>query len=424
MNDIPLGLLYGMLGLLIFLSAFFSSSETAMMALNRYRLRHLEKQKHRGAIRAAKLLKRPDRLIGVILIGNNFVNIFATTIVTVIALRLFGDAGVAIAPIVLTVVILIFSEVTPKTIAALYPQKIAFPASIILTPLLYVMYPLVWLINGISNSLALLFGVDAKKTPKNEHLNPEELRTVVDEAGDLIPDQYQNMLLNILDLGKAMVKDIMIPRSDIFGLDIEEDIDILVEKICSTEYTLMPVYSGDINNIVGVLHMRHATRFMSGNKANITQKDLRRFISNPYFVPESTPLSTQLSNFQTEKHRMGIVVDEYGQVRGLITLQDLLEEIVGEFTTNLASNVMKGIQPCDDGWYLIDGTVAIRDINRLLEWELPSEGPKTLNGLMMEHLENIPQGHVSFALGNYLFKTHDLSSTMIEKAKVKAAVNK
>ena len=419
MNDIPLGLLFGLLGLLLVLSAFFSSSETAMMALNRYRLRHLEKQNHHGAKRAARLLERPDRLIGVILIGNNLVNILASAIATVIALRLYGDAGIAIATLMLTLVILIFSEVTPKTIAALYPQKIAFPASLVLRPLLYLLYPAVWLINGISNALARLFGVDPRVKSKNEHLNPEELRTVVDEAGELIPDQYQNMLLNILDLGKAVVKDIMIPRSDIYGLDIEEDIEVLIEKICTTEYTLIPVYSGDINNIIGVLHMRHATRFMASDHKNITQKDLRRFISNPYFVPASTPLSTQLSNFQIKKHRMGIVVDEYGQVKGLITLQDLLGEIVGEFTTNLAANALGEIQPCDNDWYLIEGSTSIRDINRLLVWDLPSEGPKTLNGLMMEYLENIPKGHVSFMIGKYLFETSVLSSTMIEKARVK-----
>ena len=424
MNDIPLSLLSGLLGLLIILSAFFSSSETAMMTLNRYRLRHLEKKNHRGAKSVAKLLQRPDRLIGVILIGNNLVNILASAIATIIALRVYGDAGIAAATLLLTLVILIFSEVTPKTIAALYPQKIAFPASFILRPMLYLLYPAVWLINGVSNTLARLFGVDPNKISKNEHLNPEELRTVVDEAGDLIPDQYQNMLLNILDLGKAMVKDIMIPRSDIFGLDIEEDIAVLLEKIRSTEYTRIPIYSGDINNIIGILHLRHAARFMAGDDAGITHKDLQRFMSDPYFVPASTPLPTQLSNFQIAKHRMGIVVDEYGQVQGLITLEDLLEEIVGEFTTNLAGNVVGGIQPCENNWYLIEGSTTIRDINRLLVWDLPNNGPKTLNGLMMEYLENIPKGHVSFIIDKYLFETSSLSSTMIEKAKVKIIGNR
>lgn len=420
----PLGWLFATLAFLILLSAFFSSSETGMMALNRYRLKHLVKKKNKGAIRATKLLKRPDRLIGVILIGNNLVNILASAIATVIALRLYGDAGIAVATILLTIVILIFAEVTPKTIAALYPEKIAFPASLILKPLLKLLYPFVWVINHISNYLARLMGIDASNHSGQEHLRPEELRTVVDEAGDLIPDQHQEMLLNILDLEKATVEDIMIPRNEVEGLDLSEDIPSLLKKIRASEYTRLPIYQGNINNVVGILHLRYVSRFMYGDDNEITHDAIKRFAREPYFVPMSTQLHTQLVNFQQQKHRIAMVVDEYGDVQGIVTLEDLLEEIVGDFTTNLAEEQTQDIVSIGYGAYLIEGGTSIRDINRSLDWELPSDGPKTLNGIMMEYLEDIPDGNTSFQIKNYRFETATLSEKMIELARVKAIVNK
>lgn len=418
MNDAPLGLLFSALVGLIFLSAFFSSSETGMMSLNRYRLKHLSKKKHAGAQRVADLLKRPDRLIGIILIGNNLVNILASAIATIIAIRLYGDAGIAIATLLLTLAILVFAEVTPKTVAALYPEKIAFPASLILKPLLYILYPAVWLVNHVSNGLARLFGVDPTKHTRTEHLRPEELRTVVDEAGDLIPDQHQGMLLNILDLEKATVEDIMIPRNEIVGLDLEDDIPALMQQIRNTDYTRLPVYEGDINNVVGLLHLRNVGRFVYGDDSTITHDAIRRFSRDPYFVPESTPLHIQLLNFQKEKRRMGVVVDEYGDVQGLVTLEDLLEEIVGEFTTNRAEEQSEDICSLSGGWFMIEGGTSIRDINRSLGWELPTDGPKTLNGLVVEHLENIPDAHVSFEIERYRFETAEISDKMIAKARV------
>ncbi len=394
-----------------------------MMALNRYRLKHLVKKKNKGAIRATKLLKRPDRLIGVILIGNNLVNILASAIATVIALRLYGDAGIAIATVLLTLVILIFSEVTPKTIAALYPEKVAFPASLILKPLLKLLYPAVWTINHISNYLARLIGIDPSNHHGQEHLRPEELRTVVDEAGDLIPDQHQEMLLNILDLEKATVEDIMIPRNEVEGLDLDEDIPELLKKIRASEYTRLPVYQGDINNVVGMLHLRNVSRFMYGDDGEVTHDAIKRFARDPYFVPISTQLHTQLVNFQRQKRRIAIVVDEYGDVQGIVTLEDLLEEIVGDFTTNLAEETTQDIVSIGDDSYLIEGSTSIRDINRGLEWDLPIDGPKTLNGIMMEYLENIPDGNTSFQIGKYRFETATLSDKMIELAKVKAIVS-
>jgi Mg2+/Co2+ transporter CorB len=391
-----------------------------MMSLNRYRLKHLVKKKHKGATRASELLQRPDRLIGVILIGNNLVNIFATVIATILASRMFGEIGLAVMPILLTIVILIFAEVTPKTIAALHPERIAFPASFVLRPLLLLLYPFVWLVNTVSNSLARLLGVDPDKATNSEHLKPEELRTVVDEHGDLIPDQHQGMLLNVLDLEKATVEDIMIPRNEIIGLDLEIDIHKLLKAIRTSEYTLLPVFEGDVNNIIGTLHLRDAARFIHGDNASVTHEAIRRFTRDPYFIPEGTPLHTQLMNFQQQKNRMAFVVDEYGDIQGIVTLEDLLEEIVGDFTTNMAEEASQEISALEDNWYLVEGSTSIRDINRHLGWELPTDGPKTLNGLIVEHIENIPAGQIGLKINGYLMETVNQTEKMIESARIKA----
>jgi Mg2+/Co2+ transporter CorB len=390
-----------------------------MMSLNRYRLKHLVNKKNKGAIRATELLKRPDRLIGVILLGNNLVNFYAAAIVTVLGGRLYGDLGITIGTLLLTVVILLFSEVTPKTIAALRPEKIAFPATLILKPLLIILYPIVWTVNRISNYLARLLGVDPDTHQHQDHLHPDELRTVVDEAGELIPDQHQAMLLNILDLEKATVEDIMIPRNEVVGLDMDDDIPSLLKKIRAAEYTRLPVYEGDINNVIGMLHLRNASRILYGEDSEVTHEAIKRFTREPYFVPMSTPLHVQLLNFQKQKRRIAIVVDEYGEVQGIVTLEDLLEEIVGDFTTNLAEETSQDITPLEDEWYLIDGSTGLRDINRGLHWRLESQDAKTLNGLMMEYLENIPDGNTGFQLGDYLYETVTLSDKMIEQSKVK-----
>lgn len=420
MEGLSTTLLFGILGFLILISGFFSSSETGMLSLNRYRLKHLVKHKNRGAIRASKLLHRPDRLIGVILIGNNFVNIMATVVASVLTVRLIGEwATVFLMPAILTVVILIFAEVTPKSIAAVYPEKIAFPASILLTPLLWLLLPIVWLINSICNGIAKIFGLDTSRSSLGDHLHPEELRTVVDEAGDLIPDQHQGMLLNVLDLEKATVEDILIPRNEIMGIDLEDSIDKIIDDIQNAEYTLIPVYEGDINRIFGVLHQRNIAKFLkSEGSTAITHESIKNLASKPYFIPESTPLSTQLLNFQKERKRMGIVVDEYGDVMGLATLVDLLEQIVGNFATDAAEEEREEIIECTDNWYLIDASASVRDINRNLGWELPIDGPKTLNGIIVEYLESIPDAQVSFEIEKYRFEIKEIGETRIEKALV------
>ena len=417
MNDIPLNFLFAFLGVLILLSGFFSSSETAMMSLNRYRLRHLEKKNHSGAIRSAKLLRRPDRLIGVILIGNNLVNNFAAALTTLIAIRLYGEESVWTASILLTLVVLIFAEVTPKTIAALHPEKVAFPVSIILKPLLYIFYPAVWIVNHVSNGLSKMIGINASASPMTDHLHPDELRTVLHEAGELIPDQHQGMLLNILDLDKASAEDIMIPRNEVIGLNLEESTEVLLQQLSEVNYTRIPVYEGDINNVVGILHLRFSPRFLSKGTKDL-HSSIRQHMSKPYFIPESTPLHTQLLNFQKEKHSMALVVDEYGDIQGLVTIEDLLEEIVGDFTTNESEDQQQDIRSLENDWYAIEGSASIREINRSLGWSLPTDGPKTLNGLMMEYLETIPKGHIGFNIADYRFETQVISNTMIETARV------
>lgn len=420
MDETPLNVLFTALAVLILLSAFFSSSETGMMSLNRYRLRHLVKKGHKGAMRAASLLRRPDRLLGVILIGNNLVNVWATAIVTIIGVRLYGEAGIAIATTLLTLVLLIFAEVTPKTIAAQYPERIAFPASIIVKPLLWILYPVVIVVNAVANVLAKLLGANPNaKVHLADHLHPDELRTVVDEAGDLIPDQHQGMLLNVLDLEKATVEDIMIPRNEVVGIDLEDDIPTILERIRTSEYTRLPVYEGDINNIIGVLHLRNSVRFMLGEDDTVTHEAIRSQMYTPYFVPESTPLHTQLMNFQKEKRRFAILVDEYGDIQGIVTLIDLLEEIVGDFSTDIAEETEPEVVPLDDDWYLVDASASVRDINRQIGWKLPTDGPKTINGLIVEYLENIPDAVCSFDIDSYRFELTRLAETRIEATKMR-----
>ncbi len=385
-----------------------------MMALNRYRLKHLIKIKRTGALTASKLLSRPDRLIGLILIGNNFVNIAASSIATVIALRLWGDAGVAIATGMLTLVILIFAEVTPKTLAAIHPERIALPAALILKPLLFLFYPMVWIVNFICNQLLRLLGVRIDDERANK-ITQEELRTVVNEASALIPKRHQSMLLSILDLEKVTVEDIMVPRNEIVGIDLDDSVDDIIDQLRTCRHTRLPVYKGDINNITGFLHSRNAIRFLTDDE--LTKESIAQQTAEPYFIPESTPLNTQLLNFQKEKRRIGLVVDEYGDILGIATLEDILEEIVGEFTTDAAAS-NKEIHPQNDGTYIIDGTANIREINKSLKWRLPAHGPKTLNGLIMESLESIPDANVAIKIDNYYIETLQTKDNIVKSARI------
>ena len=365
-------------------------------------------------MRAARLLENPDRLIGVILIGNNFVNIMASSLATIIAIRLWGDSGIFVSTILLTAIILIFAEVTPKTIAALHPELIAYPSSLLLIWLQKIFHPLVWLVGTVSNFLVKLLGFEVSPG-NNHHLSTEELRTVVDESSASMPLQRQNMLLNVLDLEKVTVNDIMVPRNEVVGIDLDDDIEEIIESLMNSSHTRIPVYNKDLNNVVGILHMRNITRLMKTEEPN--KAELMQLTRDAYFVPESTPLTTQLVNFQKQKRRIAIVVDEYGDVKGIVTLEDILEEIVGNFTTNLSEET-SDIHPQPDGSFLIDGSTSIRDINRALDWDLPIDGPKTINGLLTELLESIPDNNVGIRLPFHCAEIIHVKDNMIKTVRM------
>jgi Mg2+/Co2+ transporter CorB len=388
-----------------------------MMSLNRYRMRHLAKQGHSGAKRASKLLARTDRLIGVILIGNNFVNIAAASIATIIAQRIWIDnpeLGVTIATILLTLVILIFAEVTPKTIAANHPEKIAFPASFLLQPLLILLMPFVYVVNVIANLLIRMTGLKLDQNSK-DLLSTEEFRTLVHEAGVLIPPRRQQMLLSILDLETVRVNDIMIPRSEIVGIDIDDDIRDIENILRNSQHTRLPVWKGNVNNIVGMLHMRNAAKVLSQNSFN--KAELLQVTRDPYFVPETAQLHNQLFNFQKEQRRIAIVVNEYGNVQGIATLEDILEEIVGDFTSDMSAT-SQDITPQDDGSFIIDGSTNIRDLNKALKYVLPITGPKTFSGLIIEHLESIPESNICLKINDYCIEVLKVKANTIASAKI------
>jgi len=424
-NEIPLGILFTILALLIVLSGFFSSSETALMTLNRYRLRHLAKAGHRSARLAARLLERPDRLIGVILLGNNFVNILAASLTTVIALRLYGQGAIAAASVLLTLVILIFAEVAPKTLAALHPERLAFPFSWPLSLLLRVLYPLVWVTNGIANGILRLFRIHPEDAT-GDALSREELRTVLNEAGAMIPRRHQRMLTNILDLEKATVEDIMVPRNEIVGIDLEDDWEDIVHQLAASQHTRLPVYRESVDDVIGIIHMRRVVSDLL--KHQLTRETLLERTNDPYFIPEGTKLHTQLLNFQRSRRRIGMVVDEYGEIMGLVTLEDILEEIVGEFTTDPAAG-SRHLRLQEDGSYLAQGNISVRELNRVLDWGLPTDGPKTLNGLVMEHLQSIPEAGISLIIHGFPVtivqtKENKVRTAAIQPRRIRAVVRR
>lgn len=414
MNELSTASLFTILFILIVLSGFFSGSETALMTLNRYRLKSLADKGHKGAKLATNLLKRPDRLLGLILLGNNIVNIFAATIATVIALRLYGEIGLAIAPIALAFIILIFAEVTPKTLAALKPEKLAFPSAFVYTVIATPLYPFVWLVNIFSNTLLRLIGMHPDKVKKQE-LSADELRAVVIEAEHFMPQAHSDMLLGILDLEQVSVEDIMVPRNEITGIDLNDDWTDIEHQITHSQRTRVPVFHDSIDNTVGVLHLRKVLNLFSRDELNM--KTLKGLIAPAYFIPAGTSLTRQLLNFKDNRRRSGLVVDEYGSIQGLVTLEDILEEIVGQFTTDSPTRNL-GIHQQKDDAYLIDGNTHIRDINRTLNWSLPAKGPKTLNGLILEHMEIIPQTGTSLMIDSYTIEIMRSSNNAVQTAKV------
>ncbi len=401
MNDISLSILFGILVALLLLSAFFSGSETALMTLNRYRLQHQVKQKHKGATKAHRLLQRPDRLMGLILLGNNFVNICASSLATIIAIRLINEGIINLgqeeillaSTMTLTLVVLIFSEVTPKTLAAIKPEILAYPAAWVYTPLLKLLYPFVWLVNLISNFLLRIIGINASKNNKDQ-LNKDELKSIVSDAENLMPARYQNMLLGILDLESASVEDIMTPRNEIIGIDLEDSLESIIHQIQNCPHTRLPIYKKSIDRVIGFLHLRTLMSLI--NRTDFDKQSITENLAKPFFIPESTPLHKQIQSFKAEKLRIGLVVDEYGDVQGLVTLDDLLQVIVGELVAEEAD-----VKEQKDGSYLVDGSVTVRELNRITQWALPTEGPKTLNGLIIEYMETIPESGVSVSLHGY-----------------------
>jgi Mg2+/Co2+ transporter CorB len=416
-DDIPLSALIGALIFLVLLSAFFSAAEISLVTLNRYRLRHQAEAGHRGARIAAKLLERPDRLIGVILLGSNSINALFSALTTVTVIRVWGEkeSAIGIATVIITLVVLILTDLAPKTLAALRPERIPYPSAFVLRPLLKLSYPVVWFINGLANGLLRLFGVKVHGRAA-ETLSAEEFKTLVMEAGVLMPETHQDMLLAILELEKVTVDDVMVPRGEIEGIDLDADWDEIAAKLGTSRYTRLPVYRGNLDNVVGVVHLRRVMRLM--HSGNFNRESFVPLIVEPFFIPQGTPLSTALLNFRASKRRSALVVNEYGDILGLATLEEILEEIVGDFTTP-GMTLAEEIQPQTDGSFLVHGSVTLRDLNRRLDWDLPTTGPKTLNGLITEYLEDLPETGTSLRLNGYQVDVVRTRGTSVQLARIR-----
>jgi len=410
-QHVPVGVLVGLVVVMIAASAFFSSTETALMSLNRYRLRHQARAGNRAARIAERLLQRPDRLIGVILLGNTAANNAAAILVTVLALRVGGEGAVLVSGLALTVVVLIFAEVAPKTLAALNPPRFALPAAPIYYVLLKIVYPVVWVLNLFANGLLVMLGVRPDKIASHS-LSADELRTIVAEAGVMVPRRHQRMLLSILDLDAIRVDDVMVPRQEVTGLDLDRDWPENLAIIQTSQHDRLPVYRGDIDNVIGVTRVRDLLPELV--RGELTQSILLERIREPYFVPEGTPLNKQLLNFQQTRRRSAFVVDEYGDVQGLITTQDILREIVGE----LASAGDIGVTKESDRSYVVDASANVRQLNRVMNWNLPTDGPKTLNGLIVEQLETIPETGTGVTVADYPIEILDASEHGIKTVRV------
>ncbi|ALB67819.1 HlyC/CorC family transporter [Cronobacter dublinensis] len=401
---------------MVVVSAYFSGSETGMMTLNRYRLRHLSKQGNRAAKRVERLLRKPDRLISLVLIGNNLVNILASSLATIVGMRLYGDAGVAIATGVLTFVVLIFAEVLPKTVAALYPEKVAFPSSFLLGPLQIVMMPLVWLLNTITRLLMRMVGIKADNVV-SAALSKDELRTIVHESRSQISRRNQDMLLSVLDLEKVSVSDIMVPRNDIVGIDINDDWKSIVRQLTHSPHGRIVLYRESLDDAIGMLRIREAWRQMN-EKKEFTKEVMLRAADEIYYVPEGTPLSVQLVKFQRNKKKVGLVVNEYGDIQGLVTVEDILEEIVGDFTTSMSPTLAEEVTPQNDGSVIIEGGANVREINKAFNWRLPEDEARTINGMILEALEDIPSSGIRLRLNQYDIDILDVQENMIKQVRV------
>ncbi|HDL6787464.1 TPA: HlyC/CorC family transporter [Yersinia enterocolitica] len=415
MDHVSTSTLIIILVIMVVVSAYFSASETGMMTLNRHRLRHLSKQGNRAARRVEKLLRRPDRLISLVLIGNNLVNILASALATIVGIRLYGNAGVAIATGVLTFVVLIFAEVMPKTIAALYPERVAFPSSVLLAPLQKIMLPLVWLLNTITRGLMRLCGIRGN-VHSSDAVSKDELRSIVNESHSQISRRNQDMLISVLDLEKVTVSDIMVPRNEVVGIDINDDWKSIMRQLTHSPHGRIVLYRQSLDDAIGMLRVREAYRLMT-EKKEFNKENLLRAADEIYFIPEGTPLNVQLVKFQRNKEKVGMIVDEYGDIQGLVTVEDILEEIVGDFTTSMSPSLAEEVNPQSDGSVLIDGSANVRELNKAFNWSLPIEA-RTINGMLLEELEEIPQVNAQVRVGNYLIDVLDVQENMIKRVRV------
>lgn len=417
MEDVPLDLMLIALVVLLILSGFFSLSETSMMAINRYRLRHLAKQGHRGARLTVKLLDKTDRLLGVILLGNNLLNTASATLVAIIVAALFDhdDFALFLGTVAVTFAILIFSEITPKVIAAAYPERIALAASYVLTPLLFIFYPIVWFVNLFVRALLVLFRLQPQKGELDQKISTEELKTLVLEGGHFIQHKYQSMLLNLFDLETITVDDVIVPRSQVEAIDLEADDAVIESQLLTCHHTRLPIYRERMDNIVGIVHVRKVLNQMQNGK--ITAATLEKVMRKPYFIPAGTPLFTQLQLFQENQKRVGLVVDEYGEWMGLITLEDIVEEIIGEFTTHAPTQI-SAFQKQDDGSIIVEGGTLLRELNRKLNVQFPLDGPKTLNGLILEHFEDIPEAGIGLSIAGCPMEIIQTKNRVVKTVKI------
>lgn len=416
MENVSTTTLIIILCVMVLVSAWFAGSETGMMTLNRYKLRHQAKNGNRAARRVEKLLRRPDRLLSLVLIGNNLVNILASALATIVGMRIHGDEGVAIATGILTFVVLVFAEVLPKTVAALYPERVAFPSSLLLVPLQYIMLPLVWLLNTITRLLMRIAGIRADGAI-NSALSKEELRTIVYESRSLMSRRNQDMLLSVLDLEKVSVDDIMVPRNEIVGININDDWKSVVRQLSHSPHGRIVLFRDSLDDCVGMLRVREAWRMMT-EKKEFTKETLLRAADEIYYIPEGTPLNTQLVKFQRNKEKAGVVVDEYGDIKGLVTIEDILEEIVGDFTTSMSPSLAEEVMPQNDGSVLIEGSANVREINKAFNWQLPEQEARTINGMLLEALEEIPAIATRVQIGHYNVDILDVQDNMIKQVRI------
>ncbi|HED13770.1 MAG TPA: HlyC/CorC family transporter [Gammaproteobacteria bacterium] len=419
MNTLSIGGLVLMLVILLLLSAFFSASETAMMALNRYRLSHLASEGHHGARLARALLERPDRLLSTILLGNNFANIAAASVATVIALRLYGETAIAVASLLLTLLVLIVAEIAPKTLAALHPEFIAYPAAYVLTILQKIFLPIVHLINMMGNGLLRIFGVSLQR--RQFDLSTEELRTVLKTSATQLPQSRREMLLSILDLEHITVDDIMVPRQQIEAIDLDDDFDEVIEQLVTAHHSRLPLYQESMDRIVGILHLRQILYLMQ--REDFCKQHLLEVASPPYFIPEGTPLSKQLVEMQKYRRTTGLVVNEYGDLQGLVGLEEILEEIVGEFTRSVPG-MDEEIEREADGSLVVDGRIHVRELNRKYALHLPTDGPKTVNGLILEAFEAIPDPGTTLLIADYPLEVVQTRGTSVTVVRINPRRNR